>query len=188
MGSPRQQRSPRGRYRPAGGSRSTSSTLPAARPRRTPRSAGARRATSSDPGPRAPTAAGVAHCRPRTAARTRRGRYRCPRSSRRGGCAASYSCACNREQHSKAWRQLVPTAFAVQASVSLVAWFVVTNRSRGRGVWVTSDVEEWATLSVLGVGPAQLARDVGSRWCLLAATSGPGLLRRLGSVQLGATA
>lgn len=43
--------------------------------------------------------------------------------------------------------QLLLAAFAVQASVSLVAWFLVNDRSRGRGVWVTSDFTEWATLS-----------------------------------------
>ena len=49
----------------------------------------------------------------------------------------------------QALRQLASAAFAVQASVCLVAWFVVNDRSRGRGVWVTSDFEEWATLSAL---------------------------------------
>ena len=49
----------------------------------------------------------------------------------------------------QSWRRLVPAAFAVQAAVSLVAWFLVNDRSRGRGVWVTSDFEQWATVSAM---------------------------------------
>lgn len=33
--------------------------------------------------------------------------------------------------------------------MSVVGWFVVDDRSRGRGVVVNSDFEEWATLSVV---------------------------------------
>ncbi|QBX54205.1 hypothetical protein EXE58_01095 [Nocardioides seonyuensis] len=40
-------------------------------------------------------------------------------------------------------------AFAAQASVSVVAWFLINDRSRARGIWVTSDFIEWATLSAL---------------------------------------
>ena len=55
-----------------------------------------------------------------------------------------------REPHFRAWRRLAATAFAVQAAASLVAWFLVNDRSRGRGVWMTSDLNEWATLTAFG--------------------------------------
>jgi len=76
----------------------------------------------------------------------------------------------------------VPAAFAVQASVSLAAWFVVNDRSRGRGVWMNGDFEEWATLSALCAAMLIVFSGLALRsWpktsavaagCLLAAASG----------------
>lgn len=46
-------------------------------------------------------------------------------------------------------RRLLPAAFATQALTSLIAWFLVNDVSRGRGVWFASDFSEWVTLSAL---------------------------------------
>lgn len=45
--------------------------------------------------------------------------------------------------------RLVLAAFAVQTSASLVVWFSINDRSSGRGVWMNSDFEEWATLTAI---------------------------------------
>jgi hypothetical protein len=76
----------------------------------------------------------------------------------------------------------VSAAFAAQASASLVAWFLVNDRSRGRGVFYNSDFREWATLSVLCTALLiALSGLVLRRWlatlavsagCLLAGISG----------------
>ncbi|MBD3924858.1 hypothetical protein IEZ26_09535 [Nocardioides cavernae] len=67
--------------------------------------------------------------------------------------------------------RLVPTAFVVQASVSLVAWFLVDDRSRG-GAWSSTDFEEWALLSVLGAALlVMLFSLVRRRWSAAAAVA-----------------
>lgn len=69
-------------------------------------------------------------------------------------------------------RQLVLMAFVIQASASVAAWFVVNDRSRGRGVWSTADFREWATVSAvcaaLLVVLAGLARR---RWLVASAVA-----------------
>jgi hypothetical protein len=81
-----------------------------------------------------------------------------------------------------AWWRLAGAAFAAQVSVSLVGWFLVDDRSRGRSVWMTSDVKQWATLSavcaavlVVFAGLAQrrwLAASMVAAGCFLAGMSG----------------
>ena len=81
-----------------------------------------------------------------------------------------------------AWRPLVAAAFVVQATASLVAWFLVDDRSRGRGVWANGDVEQWATLSAICAAMLVMFSGLAlRRWlaawvvaagCLLAGVSG----------------
>jgi hypothetical protein len=78
--------------------------------------------------------------------------------------------------------RVVLAAFAIQASICLVAWFVVNDMSRGRGVWYDKDFNEWLMLSTISalivVGsagltlrPRRLVISVAAG-CFLALTSG----------------
>ena len=81
-----------------------------------------------------------------------------------------------------AWRRLVPAAFAVQATASLVAWFLVNDTSRGRGVWANGDFEQWGALSAICAAMLVMFSGLAlRRWlaacavaagCLLAGMSG----------------
>jgi hypothetical protein len=45
--------------------------------------------------------------------------------------------------------RVVLAAFAIQAAICLVVWFVVNDMSRGRGVWYNKDFNEWLMLSIV---------------------------------------
>lgn len=78
--------------------------------------------------------------------------------------------------------RLVTTAFAIQALASLVAWFVVNDRSRGSGVWSNTDFREWAALSSdVATTLVVLSMLVVRRWhAMLAVSTGCALAGLLG--------
>jgi predicted Co/Zn/Cd cation transporter (cation efflux family) len=78
--------------------------------------------------------------------------------------------------------RVVLAAFAIQASICLVAWFLVNDMSRGRGVFYNKDFNEWLMLGIVSslvlvafAGAALRCRRLVisvAAGCLLALTSG----------------